>query len=104
MTIYPTMEHDINDLPVEVAIPVTGRVTVTDPEMELKTIQPFEVLYVVHKGSYESMRDTYGKLMKYAEENGIELTTPFREIYLSNPEETPEDELLTEIQAAIKSN
>ncbi len=102
MTLYHTMENDIENLPVEVAIPISGRVTIADPEMELRTIPAAKVVSLIHKGPYETLSTAYSRLLEYAERNNIEVTAPFREIYLSNPEETPADEVMTEIQATVK--
>lgn len=101
ITIYPTEEHDITDLPVQVAIPVTGKVTVHDPEVQLVKLPRVKVLSIVHKGPYESLNTAYRRLMQHADREGLTLTAPYRELYLNNPGEVDAQDVLTKIQATI---
>ncbi|QDG77968.1 GyrI-like domain-containing protein [Labrenzia sp. PHM005] len=56
-----------------------------------------EVLYFQHKGAYSKLRDSYGLMMAYAEQNGLIIGAPAWEIYVNDPATTPEDELLTDV-------
>ena len=102
MALYHEEEPDINDMFVVVAVPVTGKISVTDPDIEIRNLPAVSVLSLVHKGPYESIGIAYQKLMEYANAQGIELTGPFRELYLNNPQETTPENIMTEIQAPIK--
>lgn len=62
-------------------------------------------LCTTHVGSYESINCAYDALEKYAEENGMKLDVPFREIYIKGPgmifKGNPE-KYITEIQIPLK--
>lgn len=58
---------------------------------------------VTHKGSYETLYITYAALLgEWLPQSGEELQeAPSIQVYLNNIEETPTDELLTEIRIAL---
>lgn len=57
-----------------------------------------------HYGSYHRLSETYAKLCgQWAPQNGYEIRSmPSLEVYLNSPEETPEDELLTDVYIPIE--
>lgn len=57
-----------------------------------------------HYGSYNTLNETYASLCgRWAPANGYELRSlPSREVYLNSPNETPEDELITDIYVPIE--
>ncbi len=59
------------------------------------------VLNYVHIGPYRELRNTYGMLMRYVEEQGLAFAAPTWEIYLDDPGSTPEDKLRTDIFMAL---
>lgn len=56
---------------------------------------------VVHKGSYDNMGESYAAVATWIHKHGHHITGPQREVYLNNPAEVAEDELLTEIHFSI---
>jgi effector-binding domain-containing protein len=60
-----------------------------------------KVLHFVHKGSYATLRNDYELMMKYLQESRLEAGVPSWEIYMNDPDTTPEDELLTECYLAL---
>jgi effector-binding domain-containing protein len=60
---------------------------------------------LIHKGPYETLRHSYGKVFNYLNEKGYEAERPTREVYLKGPGQifkgTPNN-YLTEIQVPIK--
>ena len=102
MTLYHDPEPDLNDMCVDVAIPVSGKISVTDPDAEIRNLPAVTVLSLVHKGPYDSIGLAYKKLIEYANANDIELTGPFRELYLNDPQETAPENIMTEIQAPLQ--
>jgi AraC family transcriptional regulator len=54
---------------------------------------------LTHHGSYNNLSETYAALCgRWAPANGYELRSlPSREVYLNSPDETPKDELITDI-------
>ena len=74
---------------------------------ELVGVQTIEAgLYAMatHHGSYMKLSETYAELCgQWAPQNGYEIrSVPSMEVYLNSPEETPEDELLTDIHIPIE--
>ena len=55
------------------------------------------------KGSYEGIWYAFDKAFKHVDESDFEFTGgPSLEVYLNDPSQTPEEELLTEILIPIK--
>jgi effector-binding domain-containing protein len=102
MTLYHDQEYKEEDALMEVAVPITGRVTVTDPEMEVRNLQPMKVVSLINKGPYETVGQAYSRLHEYMMAQGHEYAGPVMELYLSDPQKVPPEEILTEIQAPIK--
>ena len=81
---------------------------VTEMGIESETIK-FEQLNgvkaacIYHKGSYDSLRDSYSYVIKWVEDNGYEISEPIRERYIDGMwNKASEDEWLTEIQIPIR--
>jgi len=101
MVIYHDIEYKERDADIEVTVPVSGRVTVGD-DMEVKTLEATKVVSLIHKGAYHKVGDAWAKAFKYAQENDLKVMDKCRELYLNDPMEVPEDELLTEVQLRIE--
>lgn len=95
-------EYKETDADIECAVPISGQVVLTHPNLKIKTYPAGKFLSYNHKGSYYQLNEKYSYLFKYAEDHNIKLISPNREIYLNDPSEVPEDELQTEIQILIK--
>ena len=54
-----------------------------------------------HVGPYASLNQSHKALWDYFDENGLEKAMPVWEIYIDDPQGTPEAELRTEIYRAI---
>lgn len=93
-------EIDLNDLDIEIAFPVTGKVTVDD-DFEVKNIPDARVVSVVHTGPYDEVSGAYRKVFQHVEQEHLAITGVCREIYLNNPQEVPPEELLTEVQLPV---
>jgi effector-binding domain-containing protein len=102
MTIYHDHEYKEKDADIEVAIPVTGKVTIDDPSFEVKNLPEHKAASLVHKGSYETIGMAYKKLYEYIVMNDFEMSGPMMDIYLNDPNTVEPDDILTEIQAPIK--
>ena len=58
---------------------------------------------IYHKGAYSNLRDSYNKILKYIEENKLEIIDTPRECYIDgcwNKEN--EEDFLTEIEFPVK--
>ena len=102
MTIYHDHEYKEQDADLEVAVPVTGKLTLSDPSFEVKNLPKRRVASLVHKGSYEIIGMMYGKLYEYIMKSGLEMSGPMIDVYLNDPNTVDPDEILTEIQAPVK--
>jgi effector-binding domain-containing protein len=98
MTLYHDGDYKEQDADIECMIPVAGRIAVSDPAMEIKTVPGGKFLTILHKGPYPQEHESWMQLYAYAEEKGIPVGTPGREMYLNSPQDVPEEELLTELQ------
>lgn len=56
-----------------------------------------EVLSFTHIGPYSGLRDSYGEMMKYVEDNGLKIGAPTWEVYVDDPAKVPESKLRTEV-------
>ncbi|HWQ19946.1 MAG TPA: GyrI-like domain-containing protein [Methanotrichaceae archaeon] len=102
ISIYHDQEYREQDADIEVALPITGRIEVDDPRVEVKTLPSVRVLSAVHKGSYDTLHITYKSIFEHLVKNNMELEGPIRELYLTDPNRTPVEDLLTEIQVPIR--
>ena len=55
------------------------------------------VVFTTHKGPYTEVPKAYEALFKWVEENGRKPAGAAREVYLNDPKDVPESELLVEI-------
>ena len=71
-------------------------------EVKLKTTKPQEVVYAVHKDSYQELGTVFGKLVQWIEENGYEIVGPSVTVCYNDPHTTPEEELVSECQFPVR--
>ena len=101
-TMYHDHEYSEEEGSLEVAFPITGKVTLNNPDIEVKNLPKRKVVSLIHKGSYETLGMAYKTLHEYIVSNGLEINGPMGDIYLSDPNTVKPEEILTEIQAPIK--
>lgn len=56
-----------------------------------------KAIKVVHKGAYDRLRDTYGEIEEHFKAEDIPMSPIAWEVYLNDPNSTPEEDLITEI-------
>jgi effector-binding domain-containing protein len=66
--------------------------------MEIRELPGMQALCALHKGPYPLVGEAYERITAYAAAHGMKLCGPPRELYLNDPAEVPESELLTEVQ------
>lgn len=73
--------------------------------IEIKKIPSINAVCVTHIGSYETLNKAYEAINKYAIDNELKLSPPFREIFIKGPgmilKGNP-DKYITEIQFPMK--
>lgn len=60
-----------------------------------------EVLTFTHVGPYARLRNSYGEMMTYLEENGLKVGVPTWEVYVNDPSVVPEEELRTDVFVSL---
>lgn len=82
----------------EAAYPVTERADTLETSTEAKLGKTYsgKVLKATHKGPYAGLSDHFQKLMAYKRAMGFVDNGPPWDVYVSDPQRTPQAELLTE--------
>jgi len=89
-------EKEVN---IEVVLPVTGPVEIPNSAcIELKSLPATRVLSLIHKGSYSTIHKSYQAAFEHMARAGLEVKGTIRELYLNDPGQTAEENLMTEIQ------
>ena len=89
----------------ELRSPIAGEVAPSGPDEQglgVKKVEGAEVASTMHKGPYDQVGATYGALAGWIAENGYQIVGPGEEVYLSDPDKTPPEELLTEIRFPVR--
>jgi effector-binding domain-containing protein len=85
---------------IELCVPVAPGLSGSG-EVEVKTLPAETVAVTVHHGPYSEIGPAYHTLTGWISEHGHEMTGPPREIYLNDPTEVAESELLTRVEWPI---
>ena len=97
--------HDVideqTDGEVEICIPV-GVAVSEDGEVYGRELEGGKVATTVHRGPYGEISPAYHTLMGWMSEHGHESAGPPREIYLNDPQQVAEAELLTRVEFPVK--
>jgi effector-binding domain-containing protein len=91
----------------EIQCSVAGEVALSEPDEQgvgIKRVEPYEVASTMHKGAYDEVGETYGALVPWIMENGYEIAGPSEEVYLSDPQNTPPEEILTEVRFPVRKS
>ena len=85
---------------VEVAVPISEKIEESD-EIKCYELPGGKMAKTIHKGAYQDCGPTYLKLYDWLSENNKKIVGPIREVYLNDPTEVKEEDILTEIYAPI---
>lgn len=88
---------------IAVCIPVAGPAEASDA-VEVIEIPEVATASVVHRGSYDSMGESYATVSTWIHEHGHTILGPAREVYLNSPADVAEADLLTEIHFPIDTD
>ena len=89
----------------EIRCPISGDVTPSGPDERgfgVKRVEEVEVACTMHKGPFDQVGPVYGELVGWIMENGYEIAGPSEEVYLTDPDYTPAEELITEVRFPVK--
>ena len=106
MVLYPDGIEDIysEGVEFEACIPI-------DPEMKIsggsgvkiKDYPAVSVVFAKQKGPASEVEGVHDEILEWADANGYRVAGPSRELFLTNPMEFSEEELLTEIQIPVEA-
>lgn len=86
---------------IETALPFVGRVNIDDPAIIERTLPAVQVVSAIYKGPYDGVEVGYSRLFEYMAEHGLEIAGESRSLYINDPDEVSEEDLLTEVQIPI---
>ena len=89
-----------DDVVYDVGVPIASDYPGTDL-IKIVDMLEHKVLAIIHKGSYDTINESYQKIVDYSIENKYDIIGSPREIYFNSPLDVSEDELITEIQLPI---
>jgi effector-binding domain-containing protein len=98
---YMNANEDFSKFDIELGIPV-GEAVPVHGEFYMSQSYEGKAIATMYKGAYKDIEVAYVALMDYAKENVLEMTGVYYDYYISNPAETPESELLTQVVFPIK--
>lgn len=94
--------HDMQNLDVELGFPV-GKSLPGRGEIKSGELPAFEsAVCCTHRGSYDSLNDTYGPMYQYIADNNLVQAGAHYDFYVSNPDDTAENDLITRIVVPVK--
>ncbi|UCG38539.1 MAG: GyrI-like domain-containing protein [bacterium] len=105
MALFPSPPGDVPSEGVrfEACIPVDPSAGVKPSEgVGVRQLEAVTVASARHHGSLADVGRTYDLILRWMGENGYEAAGPSRELYLTNPLQTPEEDLVTEVQMPVK--
>jgi len=70
-------------------------------DVKAATTPAGEVLTFTHVGPYSGLRDSYGEMMRYLEDNGLKIGAPTWEVYVNDPSTVPESALRTDVFVSL---
>lgn len=98
LTVYHTFSRDGIDLEAGIPIEPGGAVDVSAEEgMEIRRLEVPRALRAVHCGPYDTLPRTYAKIDAYLKDLGLAPIGPPWEQYISDPGDTPDEDLITEV-------
>jgi effector-binding domain-containing protein len=101
MTLYHDSDYKDREADMECAVPITGRCTISDPSIEIRTMPGGKCLTLIYHGPYSGLHEAWSRIGTCAEEREFSITGPYRELYLNDPGVVADHELLTELQIPL---
>ena len=93
---------DMQDLDVEIGFPVPKKLP-DKGTIKAGEIPAGKVATCLYTGPYNEMEPAYNALHQWTQDNGYKLTGIAYEIYLNDPEQTPPEQLQTQIAFPLKN-
>ncbi len=97
------LNDDMSNLRIEFGFPVAQSVSGLGGRVQEGTIPGGKTVVGMHEGPYDTIEETYNKLIAFAKEQGKEPVGISYEVYLTDPTETKPEDLKTEIYFPLKN-
>jgi Transcriptional regulator, effector-binding domain/component len=98
---YSNGSEDFMRFDIELGIPIASPISEKDEIHMAKTCEG-KAIAAMHKGAYKEIEKTYAPMMQYLAENNLQSTGIYYDYYISDPSNTPESELLTQVVFPLK--
>ncbi|MFC1640566.1 GyrI-like domain-containing protein [Patescibacteria group bacterium] len=85
---------------IEIVVPVEGDVEGSDV-IKSYELAGGKMAKLIHKGPYSGVSPSYEQLFKWIYSNGYRVAGETREVYINDPNQVPESELMTELYAPV---
>ena len=93
---------DMSNLDVEIGFPVSAIIE-GNGSVKPGKLPAGKAAVALHVGAYDKIGESYNALTAFLKEQNIEADTFCYEVYLNDPNNTPPDELKTEIYIPVKA-
>jgi effector-binding domain-containing protein len=90
-------DWDGKRMEVDVGFPVGSETAVSDDEVKSGHMPEGQALKALHRGSYINLRQTYEAMEEFIKQKGLKTKDIAWEVYVNDPDNTPEEDLQTEI-------
>jgi effector-binding domain-containing protein len=102
LAIYRDWDEKTGTMTIDVAFPVApGDVAKAAGEVKAGNSPSGKALKALHRGPYDTLRDTYGEIMAHMKKAALPMPPMSWEVYLSDPEATAPADLVTEIYMPV---
>ena len=85
---------------LEIALPVAQVVDEYDGKFHFKRTENYKCVTLIHEGAWDSIPQSYGKIMQFVAENGLQPLGTNRELYINADFTSPEANV-TQIQLGV---
>ena len=92
---------DMDNLDVEIGFPVDGEIP-EDDRVKLSVLPAGRAAVEIHRGPYDTLEETYNRLIAFLQEQGLEMGSYMYEFYVNDPGEVPPEEIETEVYTPVK--
>ena len=102
LAVYRDWDRKTGRMKIDVGFPVIPSDTIkASGEVHAGQTPSGKALKAVHHGPYPKLRETYAAIEAHMEKAGLPMPPLAWEIYLSDPDTTPAEQLLTEVYMAV---
>jgi effector-binding domain-containing protein len=90
-----------DELEYEIGFSFEGALKLQEGKLGFKEIPEHSVLSAIHKGPYTNVGPVIHAIAEYASKNGYDIVGPVTEVYLNNPNDVKQEDLLTEVRFPV---